>query len=324
MSMLWRSDELPPRDRFPAWYEMTQRSHVPTEIRSDHESDFRASMKVVPLGPVQVSGLTYPSLVARRGSKLIRRSDPELYQLTLGIRGRMAICQKGKEATVGARSLALYHTSSPFHGYVMTSADQSEVIQTQVPRNLLSQANQKAGDVIASAISTSAGPGALLAQYLVGILSNAGNRRPDVAVKLGHVVADLLAVLIDDLTGEDARQVADSRQRTLALAVHAYIERHLADPDLSLDKVATAHHLSVRSLQRLFQEQCMSVTEWIRNRRLERCRRDLVDPLFVGQSIHTIAASWQFTSQAHFTRLFRSTYGLTPGEYRRLHTLRLS
>jgi AraC-like DNA-binding protein len=157
----------------------------------------------------------------------------------------------------------------------------------------------------------------LLAQCLAGLPRHTDDLHPDIAVKLGGVVTDLLAVTIADRVGDGARRVVDARHRTLVLAIHSYIEQRLSDPDLSPSSIAAAHHMSVRSLQRVFQAQGSTVTEWIRNRRLDRCRHDLANPLLVGRSVSSIAAVWQFTSPAHFTRLFRVTYGLAPGEYRR-------
>ena len=56
---------------------------------------------------------------------------------------------------------------------------------------------------------------------------------------------------------------------------------------------------------------------WIRERRLERCRRDLTDPTLADWSVTAIALRWGLTDPAHFSRAFRTAYGLSPTEYRR-------
>ncbi len=60
-----------------------------------------------------------------------------------------------------------------------------------------------------------------------------------------------------------------------------------------------------------------TVAEWIRSRRLERCRRDLADPALDAEPVYAIAARWGLTSAAHFRPVFRAAYGLTPADYRR-------
>ncbi|WP_260867741.1 helix-turn-helix domain-containing protein [Streptomyces sp. SAJ15] len=67
--------------------------------------------------------------------------------------------------------------------------------------------------------------------------------------------------------------------------------------------------------------QGVSVAAWIRRSRLERCRRDLVDPLLRSRPIHAIAWKWGLTDPAHFSRSFRVVaYGMSPRDYRRLAT----
>jgi hypothetical protein len=116
---------------------MSGKTHVPTEVQSAHEADFRATVHLVPLGPVQVSTLTYPSRTASRSAKQVRQSDPEMYQLTVSLCGRMGIRQDGRECAVGVKEMVLYHTSSPFLGWVESPHEQCKVIQTQVPRDFV-------------------------------------------------------------------------------------------------------------------------------------------------------------------------------------------
>jgi AraC-like DNA-binding protein len=107
-------------------------------------------------------------------------------------------------------------------------------------------------------------------------------------------------------------------QRALLLRVHAFIEGGLADHRLTPAAVARAHHVSLRSLYKLFEPERTSVAGLIRERRLERCRRDLLDPALAARPVSAIAACWGLTNPAHFSRAFRAAYGVSPVEYRRL------
>ncbi|MEU9872377.1 helix-turn-helix transcriptional regulator [Actinomadura sp. NPDC048021] len=66
----------------------------------------------------------------------------------------------------------------------------------------------------------------------------------------------------------------------------------------------------------MFREEGTTVSAWIRERRLEHCRRDLRDPLQLHRPVSAIAAGWGFVDAAHFSRLFKAAYGATPREYR--------
>jgi AraC-like DNA-binding protein len=106
--------------------------------------------------------------------------------------------------------------------------------------------------------------------------------------------------------------------RALLAEVHAFIDRRLGDARLSNTEIAAAHHISLRLLHKLFEDHGTSPGRWIRERRLECCRRDLLDPAHNDLPASVIAWSWGFASAAHFSRVFRAAYGHPPGEYRRL------
>jgi AraC-like DNA-binding protein len=82
--------------------------------------------------------------------------------------------------------------------------------------------------------------------------------------------------------------------------------------------IAAAHQISTRYLHKIFHDQGLTVAGWIRQRRLERCHRDLADPVLRSHPIHAIATRWGFSDSAHFSRLFRAAYGTSPRDYRHL------
>jgi AraC-like DNA-binding protein len=98
--------------------------------------------------------------------------------------------------------------------------------------------------------------------------------------------------------------------------VRTFIESNLGDPDLSPATVAAAHFISTRYLHILFHEEGESAANWIRTRRLERCRRELKDPVNATRPISSVAARWGFADAAHFSRVFRNFFGETPTSYR--------
>ncbi|MQA94396.1 MAG: helix-turn-helix domain-containing protein [Streptosporangiales bacterium] len=59
-----------------------------------------------------------------------------------------------------------------------------------------------------------------------------------------------------------------------------------------------------------------TVGGWIRHRRLERCRKEMLDPAHRQCPIAAIAVRWGFASAAHFSRAFRDAYGVAPRDYR--------
>jgi AraC-like DNA-binding protein len=129
-------------------------------------------------------------------------------------------------------------------------------------------------------------------------------------------VLDLLTAALADRLDRAPAVPADARRRVLLTRIHGFTEARLPDPGLNPAVVAAAHHISLRYLHRLFESHEHGVASVIRQRRLERCRVDLLDPTLAGRPAAAIGARWGFASPAHFNRVFREAYGLPPGAYR--------
>ena len=120
---------------------------------------------------------------------------------------------------------------------------------------------------------------------------------------LGESVVDLVRGLL-------AGRAEDARRPDLLAEIKATIELRLHEPDLRPATIAAAHFISTRYLHRLFEPEGVSVSEWIRLRRLERCRRDLEDPALADETVTAIARRWGLPNPGHFSRLFHAAYGM--------------
>ncbi|MEU0970144.1 helix-turn-helix domain-containing protein [Streptomyces sp. NPDC005917] len=312
----FRTTDLPTADRFDCWDAMMTSTLVPNALRSDHEDDFRASVRLLDLGTVQVSALSYPPLETLRTTRLIRRGDPECYQAMVNLRGGHRIVQGGRDITSGPGDLLCYDTTRPWEGWAGDRSLTVEGVMVQVPRALLPLPANRVERLIPLCLPAASGIAALFSGYLRQMVAGAAAYRATEGTHLVNTTVELLtALLVHHLDGGTA--VPDETQRhALLLQVQAFVQRHLGDPRLDPATIAAAHHLSVRSLHRLFGEQGTTVAGWIRSRRLERCHRDLADPLLRRRPIHAISTRWGLTDPAHFSRVFRAAYGMSPSEYR--------
>ena len=146
--------------------------------------------------------------------------------------------------------------------------------------------------------------------YLIGPGGHAPNDR---------TVVDALVALVRAVHSQDAGRPDAGRAvsgTVLLEQVKAHIEARLGDPGLGPDALARAHYVSTRYLQKQFAADGLTVSGWIRMRRLEACRRDLCDPALAREPISQVARRWALANPAHFSRLFRETYGCTPSELR--------
>lgn len=134
---------------------------------------------------------------------------------------------------------------------------------------------------------------------------------------LAHSLSDLLPTFLrpqNEVTSE-----LGSGSATKAATLHRLcqtIERRLDDPDLTPAKIASVEGISERYLQKLFEGTGSSFTNYLRERRLQRTSADLSNPAEADHSISEIAFRAGFNDSAHFSRVFRQRFGLSPREFR--------
>ena len=98
--------------------------------------------------------------------------------------------------------------------------------------------------------------------------------------------------------------------------IKRYVERHLSDPSLSIERIALEHRVSKRYLHWLFRDEPMTLNELIIFKRLGRCRDDLRNPESKHLHISQIAYYWGFANTSHFSKRYRACFGESPTETR--------
>ncbi|MGC7103060.1 AraC family transcriptional regulator [Amycolatopsis lurida] len=315
---VFRSEDVPAADRFDYWRQRIRQSHAPAEMTSDHIADFHANDRLVELAAIQVSALDVAPMRVRRTPLLVRRSDPELYHLTLTPRGGLDATRADSTVTCNSRDWYLHDTS---HTYDLNLREAAgcrtfSAVETSIPKALLPLPPGRVEQMLGRRISGREGIGALLADLLTRLLTDTGSYRPADGPRLATVVLDLVAALLAHLLDAEDRLPPETRRRALTRRIQAFIHQHLHNPHLTPGDVAAAHHISTSYLHRLFQDEETTVAAWIRRQRLERARRDLTAPALRATPIHRIATRWGFTHPATFTRAFHAAYGMSPTQHR--------
>ncbi|HEY1322858.1 MAG TPA: helix-turn-helix domain-containing protein [Streptosporangiaceae bacterium] len=315
MPVLIRTSDIPPAQRYEMWRSIVCDTLGPLDFRADPDVPLWGEIEAGQLGPVNVGRvLTSTPHSVHRTPGLIRRGGSELYRVVLAMSGSPRLAQGDRAAQLRPGEFAIYDFSRPYE-LVYDSAVQLAVFG--FPRDLLALPAGAAGDLTAVPIAADHGAGALAAPLLRRVALDLETYQPTSAARLCTVMMDLVAMAVAERGGQPDGLPSESQERTLLLRIHAFIEQHLGDTGLEPAIIAAAHHVSLRNLYRLFEAEDTTVAGWIRRRRLERCRRDLADPALRAVPVSAVAARWGLPDSAHFSRLFRRTYGVPPAEYRR-------
>jgi AraC-like DNA-binding protein len=315
MSVLIRTSDIPPEQRYDAWRSIVCDTLGPLDFRSDPDVPLWGEIAAGRLGPVNVGRvLTSTPHSVHRTPGLIRRGSSELYRVVLAMSGTPRLAQDERSAQLRPGEFAIYDFARPYE-LVYDSAVQLAVFG--FPRDLLALPADSVGRLTAVPIAADHGAAALAAPLLRRVVLDLETYHAASAARLSTVVMDLVTMAVAERADEVGAAPPQSRERALLLRIHSFIEQHLGEADLAPGLVAAAHHVSLRYLHRLFEAQDTTVAAWIRRRRLERCRADLADPALHAVPISAVAARWGLPDSAHFSRLFRRAYGIPPADYRR-------
>jgi len=313
MAVLIDTGAVPERERFDFWSEASSATYHPIECRQDFDRPFWGRASGHALGPIEVFRIAADASSVHRTPRAIAISDPESLVLGICARGRCHVAQSGRESVVERRDITSYDSSRP---YVVHAVTPFEWIALMIPLALLRPHVDRIRARTGERIRGADGVGRLAAPFFLELADgfDEGRLQED-DVDVAEAALDLVRGLYADRLGLAA---AAARSRAeLRVRIRAFIETHLADLDLTPERIARANAVSVRYLHKLFEAEGATVCEWIRNRRLEHCRRDLADPALRSETIATIAARWGLTNPAHFSRAFRDAYSCSPREFRK-------
>src|SRR5580658_8511575 len=286
-----RTLDLPSGQRFEYWKHVLSDTFVPLEVSTPGGgADFRGRLRGCELGSLRFIEVSAEAHTARRTARLVKAAPAGCYKIGLQLRGSSVLIQDGREATLTPGDFTLYDTDRP---YTLAFSDPHRMLVLVFPRDVLGLPQDRLAGLTATRLPGEAG---------------------GMATLIGPFLALVGTVLTERL--ECAPPSPDTAHRALMLQITAFIETHLGEAELAPAQIAAAHHISLRQLHKLFHASGTTVAGWIRQRRLEHCGHDLRDPRCAARPVAAVGARWGYPDPAHFSRLFKASFGLSPRDYR--------
>jgi AraC-like DNA-binding protein len=314
-----RTLDLPSGQRFEYWKHVLSSTFVPLEVSSPGGADFRGKLRGCELGSLRLIEVLAEPHTARRTPRLVKAAPAGCYKIGLQLRGTSVLIQDGREARLTPGDFALYDTDRP---YTLAFSDPHRMLVLLFPRDLLGLPQARLAGLTATRLPGEAGGLATLIGPFLGqmadLLGEVDARGPGVGIRLADNVLDLLGTVLTERL-DCAPPDPDAAHRALMLHITSFIEEHLGNADLAPAQIAAAHHISLRQLHKLFHASGATVAGWIRQRRLEHCGHDLRDPRCAARPVAAVGARWGYPDPAHFSRLFKASYGIGPRDYRASH-----
>lgn len=302
-------------DRAEFVHEALGATMVPIELHWPRERQGVVAQGVITdLGDLTVCSGRTSAFKVDRTPALARDAQEPCIFVNVQVSGSSIVIQGDREAVLRPGGLVIYDSTAP---YTLLNDTGMTGEFFRISHSALALPH----NMIREACAVSLSPGhpltSLTTDYLRRLAADPRLFTAPNSDLVGRPTIELVrAVIATHLKSREF--AAEPLAATLQLRILEYARSHLNEPELCAEHIAAAHYISVRHLYRLLAENGISLTEWIRTRRLEACRQELAafSAGSAGTSIAIVARRHGFSNMSSFSRAFRAEYGLSPGEWR--------
>jgi AraC-like DNA-binding protein len=313
MDLIFSTDEVERAKRYAAWQGAICDVYVHVDVSSEDRSDYEGFIREARFGSVMMTDVLLSGQRITRRSRHIAKLDKDCYYAQFIQQGKINVLQAGETlVTNGAVGAVFCATES----YDLECVGKVRSFYLELPRKAFADRFSNDRIPIAATLGTGRGLGRIAAEFCSMLAQEGTSLDVGVRARLGDELMDVVALALD--AGDRDEPAADyAVQQARLRSVKAWIEEHLADPDFSLEKVAKHNGISLRYLHYLFKLTDMSASEWIWDRRLQRCYDILTRPGPGNLSITEAAYRLGFNSSSHFSTAFRRKFGIRPSDLKK-------
>jgi AraC-like DNA-binding protein len=248
-----------------------------------------------------------------RGRRELAAEGTDDIVLTVNLKGAHRVEQLGREVVLGDGEAVF---TSCADASSVTQPPPGEMLVLRFPKQRFAPLVNGLDDRYVRTIPRHDPALQLLRNYAEAAWDAQAAATPDLQHCFVAHLYDLMALMIG--ATRDAEATAQGRGLRAAHlhAVRQDISANLARPGLSIAVVAERHCCAPRSIQRMFEAEGTTFTEYVLAERLARAYRVLADPRRGAAKVSTVALDCGFGDVSYFNRAFRRRYGAAPSDVR--------
>ena len=303
------TNDYPERDRTAACFDFFGRAVAGLVFETATDGPLLVEATVQSLEDLHLSSHSSTGLKVSLPPSMVSNDDLVLTSTSLG---NWRSFQLGRETELGSNEAVL--TSNADTGW-QVQPGRRHGIAIRIPRARAMTRIPHFGAVLGHRIPADNNALMLLRGYLSTLRSGPPLSTPQLRMLVRDHIVDLIALVVG--TSGDAHHavMAGGGRAAVLQAMKSYIESNL-DGSLSVERIAGVHRLSIRQVQRLFESDGTTLTEFVRDHRLLRAHRMLTSVSSAHRQISEIAFEVGFNDLSYFNRLFRRRFDASPGEVR--------
>jgi AraC-like DNA-binding protein len=306
------TEQLPVENRISIWREEFGRQVLRLDVTPIPDVPFYAHLTMHSLPTLALASVTACGTHEQRTRELITDGN-DAVGLIVNLSGPFHVATRGHDVTLGSGDAVLVSSAEPAT-YIHPSPGHAFALC--IPHAALSGLVPDFEDQLGLLVSKSTGVLGLLTRYLCALADPQAPLCPSSHDLVTTHIHDLLAFALG--AKREVREAAEERGIAAARlqAIKADILKSLGSRDLSLNALAARHRVTPRYVQRLFEREGASLTDFVLGERLARVHLLLRDARHAQRTISDIAFEVGFGDLSYFNRAFRKRFGMTPSEWR--------
>lgn len=308
----WSTDGVSTSNQFDCWRDFVINAHLFWDINRLSCSEFPAFLRLGRFEGFRLIHLTAPTggVTGRRARHEIAKDDDELYNLIFVSEGSLGLDFGTHRVRVDPGTFAMFDTTKPME---FTITEKLREVSFSVPKRRLESALPRPEDFCGRLMQCNTGISKLFINCLLALETNFGELSGREANEVVDATTEMMVATL--LSKVELPRESATHQKQLQHVMDS-INRQIENPCLTPRRVAREAGLSERQLFRLFATIGTTPAAWIRKRRLERCRHDLLSQSSAHLGILEVAAQWGFIDASVFSRAFRQEFGVSPRQLR--------
>ena len=309
---VWNTEQFRFADRIEAWTEVLTQSHLPWSLSEKPGNSFYASVSLRQLHDSRIIKCKCGPQKGYRAKSEIGMSDGDYIAILYILKGKEVIEIANEQMLLEAGNFVIWDSSRPMSFHV---PEHLEKISLIVPAESMTSIFPNVHDYCGKVIRRQDGISAIFINLLRSLELEMWNTNTNQLSTIMRPTLEMLSTVFTSLIDLPHETMRDGQ---LAL-IKQYILKDLYNPELTPQRIAEHHGISVRYLHQLFENNGATVSAWIKAQRLERCRKELTSPASASQSITDIAFQWGFNDVSHFSKSFKQQFGISPREFRNIN-----
>ncbi|HKQ81303.1 MAG TPA: helix-turn-helix domain-containing protein [Steroidobacteraceae bacterium] len=297
-----------PRAKFAYWREAICETILNVAPEAVDTATFNAELTCRRVGGIKVTSFSSSGHRIIRTARHVSQSDDDSFLISYQAAGRSLLSQGDGAVVLDPGEVGIINGSQPFQADFLDDVTRAIAV---VPAGMMYRRAPWLRRCAVGKIGNGS-PYVALARAVFDSLSHEAYDEGGLSTSL---LVESLCNVVAISTSGDGQDVHGQSKIAELLAECC---RQLSDPDLCPEKVALGCRISVRTVHHRFAAMGTTFGRWVLEHRLERCFRDLQNPMYSESGIAEIAFRWGFNDLSHFNKTFRRQYGVTPGSARRV------